>query len=46
MTGVSQEEQNMIIFVGGKVKAPKKSAKAASKKKSKPAKKPPQSKQR
>ena len=36
----------MIIFVGGKVKAPKKSAKAASKKKPKPSKKPPQSKQR
>ena len=46
MSGVSQEEQTMIIFVGGKVKAPKKSAKAASKKKPKPSRKPPASKQR
>jgi hypothetical protein len=36
----------MIIFVGGKVKAPKKSAKPASNKKSKPAKKAARSKQR
>jgi hypothetical protein len=36
----------MIIFVGGKTRTPKKSAKAASKKKLKPAKKAPRSKQR
>jgi hypothetical protein len=36
----------MIIFVGGKVRAPKKAAKAASKKKPKPAKKAHRSKQR
>jgi hypothetical protein len=36
----------MIIFVGGKPKAPKKSAKAVAKKKPKPSKKPPASKRR
>jgi hypothetical protein len=36
----------MIIFVGGKTKTPKKSAKVATKKNPKPAKKSPRSKKR